>query len=75
MCGAACGYKLNDNAINQINAFLDGKNVQKIDAPSLIQAIRWYKEQQMTTEFEGDVDEYLDAFVALGGQADRDGTI
>lgn len=38
-------------------------------------AIKWYKDQQMTNEYEGDVDEYLDAFVALGGQADRDGFI
>ena len=29
----------------------------------------------MTTDYEGDIDEYLDAFVALGGSADRDGTI
>jgi hypothetical protein len=29
----------------------------------------------MTTDYEGDVDEYLDAFVALGGDADREGTI
>ena len=29
----------------------------------------------MTTDYEVDVDEYLDAFVALGGSADREGTI
>ena len=29
----------------------------------------------MTTDYEVDVDEYLDAFVALGGQQDREGTI
>ena len=29
----------------------------------------------MTTDYEVDVDEYLDAFVALGGDADREGTI
>ena len=38
-------------------------------------AIKWYKEQQMSTDYEVDVDEYLDAFVALGGGADREGTI
>lgn len=29
----------------------------------------------MNIDYEVDVDEYLDAFVALGGQADRDGTV
>ena len=38
-------------------------------------AIKWYKDQQLTNDIEGDVDEYLDAFVALGGQPDKDGFI
>lgn len=29
----------------------------------------------MSIDYEVDVDEYLDAFVALGGQADREGTV
>ena len=29
----------------------------------------------MSTDYEVDVDEYLDAFVALGGGADREGSI
>ena len=58
-----------------LQEFLDTKNVTKLDAQTLIMAIKWYKEQQMTTDYEVDVDEYLDAFVALGGDADREGTI
>ena len=54
---------------------MDTKNVTKLDAQTLIMAIKWYKEQQMSTDYEVDVDEYLDAFVALGGGADREGTI
>lgn len=38
-------------------------------------AIKWYKDQQLTNDIEGDVDEYLDAFVALGGQPDKDGFV
>ena len=38
-------------------------------------AIKWYKDQQLNNDIEGDVDEYLDAFVALGGQPDKDGHI
>lgn len=47
----------------------------RLDVNSLLQAIKWYKDQQLTNDYEGDVDEYLDAFVALGGQADKDGFI
>lgn len=61
--------------IDQINEHLETKGVVKLDGNAIITAIRWYKDQQMTTDFEGDVDEYLDAFVALGGDADKDGTI
>ena len=61
--------------INSIQEFLDTKNVTKLDVQTLIMAIKWYKEQQMSTDYEGDIDEYLDAFVALGGDADREGTI
>jgi len=38
-------------------------------------SIKWYKDQQLTNDYEGDVDEYLDAFVALGGQPDKEGFI
>lgn len=29
----------------------------------------------MNNDIEGDVDEYLDAFVALGGQPDKEGVV
>lgn len=38
-------------------------------------AVKWYKDQQLTNDQEGDVDEYLDAFVALGGEPDKEGFI
>lgn len=47
----------------------------KLDVHGLLAAIKWYKDQQLTNDIEGDVDEYLDAFVALGGQPDKDGFI
>jgi len=71
----ACGYRLPDDTLVKIQEFLDSKNLVKLDVSCLLMAIKWYKDQQMTNEYEGDVDEYLDAFVALGGQADRDGFI
>ena len=54
---------------------LDEKQIFKLDVNTLLTAIKWYKDQQLTNDYEGDVDEYLDAFVALGGQADKEGEI
>ena len=49
--------------------------MHKLDLNCLLTAIKWFKDQQMTNDTEGDVDEYLDAFVALGGQPDKEGSI
>ncbi len=46
-----------------------------MDLQTLLLCIKWYKDQQLNNDQEGDVDEYLDAFVALGGQPDKDGFI
>ena len=54
---------------------LDLKNLTKLDVQGLLTAIKWYKDQQLNNDIEGDVDEYLDAFVALGGQPDKDGFV
>ena len=58
-----------------MNEYLDTKNLPKVDVNMLLMGIRWYKDQQLTNDNEGDVDEYLDAFVALGGEADKEGFI
>ena len=55
--------------------YLDERELQKLDISGLLLAIKWYKDQQLTNDYEGDVDEYLDAFVALGGQPDKEGFI
>ena len=54
---------------------LDSKNIEKLDATSLLSCIKWYKEYELINNFDGETDEYLDAFVALGGEYDRTGTI
>ena len=59
----------------KMQEFLDTKNLQKTDVNVLLMAIKWYKDQQLNSDIEGDADEYLDAFVALGGQPDKDGYI
>ena len=41
----------------------------------MLSCIKWYKEYELINNFDGETDEYLDAFVALGGEYDRTGTI
>lgn len=56
--------------------FLESKNLAvRLDVNVLLTAIKWYKDQQLSNDVEGDVDEYLDAFVALGGDPDKEGFI
>ena len=55
--------------------FLDEKQATKLDANVLVATIRWHNDQQLTNDFDGDVDEYLDAFVALGGEPNKEGYI
>ena len=71
----ACGYRLPDEILVKMMEYLDTKNLPKVDVNMLLMGIRWYKDQQLTNDNEGDVDEYLDAFVALGGDPDKDGFI
>ena len=54
---------------------LEGKNIVKLDGAAILSCIKWYKEYQLTNDEGGDADEYLDAFVALGGDSDKSGTI
>ena len=54
---------------------LESKNAVKLDAPALLSCIKWYKEYQLNNDNGTDADEYLDAFVALGGETDGTGTI
>ena len=71
----ACGYNLTDQRIEQLNNFLDEKNAQKVDLPLLLMTLTYLKELELQNEQENDADEYLDAFVALGGQPDKDGYV
>ena len=72
---AACGYRLPDDVLVRMQEYLDSKNQVRLDVQTLLMAIKWYKDQQLNNDIEGDVDEYLDAFVALGGQPDKEGYI
>jgi hypothetical protein len=62
-----CGYNVTENRLEQINKFLDDKSSVKVDLPMLLQALTYLKELELQNEQEIEADEYLDAFVALGG--------
>jgi hypothetical protein len=66
---------LSDQRIDQLNHFLDEKNAMKVDLPLLLMTLTYLKELELENEQENDADEYLDAFVALGGQQDKDGYV
>ena len=61
--------------IEQLNKFLDEKSVQKIDLQTLLALLTYHKELDLNNEQEKEADEYIDAFVALGGESDQSGFI
>ncbi len=68
------GMKSDEERVNGILKMLEEKQVKKLDVHGLIQVLHIVKEMEME-EPGDDEDEYLDAFVALGGQTDKSGTI
>ena len=66
---------MTDERIKQLNEFLDSKQADKVDVPILLMTLTHLKELELNNEQEQDADEYLDAFVALGGQPDKDGYV
>mmetsp|Transcript_35956 Transcript_35956/g.34976 ORF Transcript_35956/g.34976 Transcript_35956/m.34976 type:complete len:112 (+) Transcript_35956:226-561(+) len=72
---SACGYYLEDSTIDQLNVFLDEKKSTKIDLNTMLLVLTHLKEIELMLEQENESDEYLDAFVALGGMPNKEGTI
>ena len=70
-----CGYELPEERMAQLNEFLDTKGAQKLDLGILISALSYNKELDLMNETEYEANEYLDAFVALGGSPDKEGTV
>lgn len=58
-----------------MNEFLDKKNAARIDVPTLLAALTHLKELELQAEQENESDEYLDCFVSLGGQPDKEGYV
>jgi hypothetical protein len=58
-----------------LQRFLEAKGATKIDFPTLLSCLTQLKGLEATTESNADGDEYLDAFVFLGGSPDKEGVI
>ena len=71
---SAIGIVLNDQQIEEVKEKLQEKNIRKIDVQAMIQVLHIHKEMQMDEPGDQE-DEYLDAFVALGGQTDKSGVV
>ena len=81
----ACGYDVSDDKIHMLNEFLDSKKCTKIDLHHLLSVLTHLKELDLINEKETEGDEYrklfnilayiVDAFVALGGESNKEGTI
>ena len=70
-----CGYYLNEEDLGLLNEFFDSKKLKTITQQDLLGGLNFLKEQQLMNDHENETDEYLDTFVALGGQADKEGVI
>ena len=62
-----CGYHISDERLKQINDFLDEKQRTNITLDILLSVLTFHKDLELQNEQENEADEYLDAFVALGG--------
>jgi len=66
---------LPDEIIVKLNSFLDDKNAERINLNSLLSALTHYKELMLAKEEEDGDSDFLDAFIALGGHADKSGAV
>ena len=72
---SACGTQCTPQQLLSLQAFLESKGAQRIDYATLLSALTHLKELEATNESNADGDEYLDAFVFLGGSPDKEGVI
>lgn len=71
----ACGYRISDDKVEKLQAFLEGRKAVKLDFDNFKHALKHLKLLDMAEQDELETDEYLDAYVALGGMPDKSGTI
>jgi hypothetical protein len=70
-----CGYELPEERMQSLNEYLDSRKVDRFELNILTALLNYNKELDLMNETEYEANEYLDAFVALGGSPDKEGTI
>ena len=71
----ACGYSFTEERIAEIDQFLKEKKIDMLTLDIMLQALNFSKMQDLQMEQESDMDEYLEAFVALGGEVTKQGVV
>lgn len=71
----ACGYRVKPAQLNELADFLSKRKSPKISFPELLAVLTELKHLELKDDPQGESDEYVDAFVALGGQPDKSGQI
>ena len=72
---SACGYKVIEPLLSQLQEFLLNRKVAKFDFTTLQAVLTQLKKLELADDNTTDGDEYLDAFVALGGNPDKEGFV
>jgi hypothetical protein len=58
-----------------LNAYLDGRGSEYFDMNTFLGLMNYNKELELMNQTEDEANEYLDAFVALGGSPDKEGSV
>lgn len=66
----ACGYYLPESRMQELKEYVQRRNFVRIDLNTLIEILKYHKQLDLQKETEKDLDEYVDAFVAMGGNPD-----
>lgn len=72
---SACGYKVTPEVMDNLQEFLNQRKSPKLDFNSLQAVLTQIKRLELADDPTNDGDEYLDAFVALGGDNDKSGCV
>ena len=70
---SACGYKVSPEMLEKLQFRLSESKKSKLDFGALQIVLTEIKKLELADDPTNDGDEYLDAFVALGGENDKSG--
>jgi Ca2+-binding EF-hand superfamily protein len=56
--------------VEELQLFLEKNNVTKIDLNTMLEILKFLKQSELQNETDKDLNEYVDAFTAMGGDPD-----